>query len=215
MLTVRLPQALEDRLKQTAAAEKRTKTQVIRALRWKPISRRNAARAAPSTWGPTSSGARVLGRVTCPRPTSMSSGNVFVPNALVDAGPLIALFDKDDKHHSRARDVLARTKATLVTTWPVVTETWHMLDFSAEAQLGMLEWIYRGAARLHLQTEVDLERLIGLTKRYRDRPMDLADASLVLASEQLGLLEIISVDRDFDIYRSGGKKRFVNLFYEE
>ena len=31
MLTVRLPQALEDRLKQAAAAEKRTKTQVIRA----------------------------------------------------------------------------------------------------------------------------------------------------------------------------------------
>jgi hypothetical protein len=30
MLTVRLPQALEDRLKQTAAAEKRTKTEVIR-----------------------------------------------------------------------------------------------------------------------------------------------------------------------------------------
>jgi predicted nucleic acid-binding protein len=136
-----------------------------------------------------------------------------VPNALVDAGPLIALFDKDDKHHTRAREVLARTKATLVTTWPVVTETWHMLDFSADAQTNFLEWVFRGGAKLHLQTEVDLERIIGLTKRYRDRPMDLADASLVLASEQLGLLKIISIDQDFDIYRSGGKKRFENLFW--
>jgi predicted nucleic acid-binding protein len=136
-----------------------------------------------------------------------------VPNVLVDAGPLIALFDKDDKHHARARDVLARTRATLVTTWPVVTETWHMLDFSADAQTNLLEWMYRGGARLHQQAEVDLERIIGLTKRYRDRPMDLADASLVLASEQLGLLEIISIDRDFDIYRSGGKRRFANLFF--
>ena len=136
-----------------------------------------------------------------------------MPNALVDAGPLIALFDKDDKYHARARKVLARTKATLVTTWPVVTETWHMLDFSADTQVNFLEWVYRGGAKLHLQNEVDLERIIGLTMRYRDRPMDLADASLVLASEQLGLLQIISIDQDFDIYRSGGKKRFENLFH--
>lgn len=136
-----------------------------------------------------------------------------MPSVLVDAGPLIALFDKDDEHHTSTRKVLARTKATLVTTWPVVTETWHMLDFSAEAQFDFLEWIYRGAARLHLQSDVDLERIIALTRRYRDRPMDLADASLVLASEQLGVVQIISLDRDFDIYRSGGKKRFDNLFY--
>ena len=136
-----------------------------------------------------------------------------MPNALVDAGPLIALFDRDDKHHQRTREVLARAKATLVTTWPVVTETWHMLDFSAAAQLDFLEWVYRGGARLHLQNDVDLERIIGLTRRYADRPMDLADASLVLASEQLGLLQVISLDRDFDIYRSAGRKRFENLFY--
>jgi predicted nucleic acid-binding protein len=43
--------------------------------------------------------------------------------------------------------------------------------------------------------------------------MDLADASLVAASERLGVLQIISLDRDFDIYRSGDKKRFENLFY--
>jgi hypothetical protein len=108
---------------------------------------------------------------------------------------------------------LQRTKAILVTTWPVVTETWHMLDFSAHAQLDFLQWVYRGGARLHLQNDVDFERIISLTRRYADRPMDLADASLVLASEQLGLLQIISIDRDFDIYRSAGKRRFENLFY--
>jgi predicted nucleic acid-binding protein len=136
-----------------------------------------------------------------------------VPNALIDAGPLIALFDRDDKYHAGTRELLARTKATLVTTWPVVTETWHMLDFSSDAQLDFLQWVFRGGARLHPQSELDLERIIALTKRYRDRPMDLADASLVAASERLGVLQIISLDRDFDIYRSGDKKRFENLFY--
>ena len=136
-----------------------------------------------------------------------------MPSVLVDAGPLIALFDRDDKHHTRARKVLARTKATLFTTWPVVTETWHMLDFSADAQLDFLQWVYRGGAKLHLQNDVDLERIIALIRRYGDRPMDLADASLVLASEQLGMVQIISIDQDFDIYRSAGKKRFENLFY--
>ena len=70
-----------------------------------------------------------------------------------------------------------------------------------------------GGAKLHLQNDVDLERIIALIRRYGDRPMDLADASLVLASEQLGMVQIISIDQDFDIYRSAGKKRFENLFY--
>ena len=88
-----------------------------------------------------------------------------------------------------------------------------MLDFSTDAQLDLLEWICRGGARLHELKSLDLERFIALTRRYRDRPMDLADASLLVASEQLGVLQIISIDRDFDIYQRSEKKPLENIFY--
>ena len=61
-------------------------------------------------------------------------------NTLIDAGPLIALFDKDDKYHKTVLDVLSHAQTVLVTTWPVITETCHLLDFSVDAQLDFLEW---------------------------------------------------------------------------
>ena len=57
----------------------------------------------------------------------------------------------------------------------------------------------------------DLERMIALTKKYQDRPMDLADASLVVTSEKLGIRQVISIDRDFDIYRRADKKQIENI----
>jgi hypothetical protein len=46
---------------------------------------------------------------------------------LVDAGPLVALFDPRDEQHQRCRDVVAALTDTLVTTDPVLTEAFYML----------------------------------------------------------------------------------------
>ena len=40
-----------------------------------------------------------------------------------------------------------------------------------------------------------------LMEKYQDRPMDLADASLVAAAERLGIRQVFTVDGDFQIYR--------------
>ncbi len=134
-------------------------------------------------------------------------------STLVDAGPLIALFDGHDRHHARILEILRQTRAGLITTWPVVTETCHMLDFSVDAQLDFLEWAYRGGVHVHELRGTDLERIITLTRGYRDRPMDLADASLLVASETLDVRQIISMDSDFDIYRRADRRPLENLFY--
>ena len=135
-------------------------------------------------------------------------------NALIDAGPLIALFDKDDKYHNRVREYLSHTQKTLVTTWPVITETCHMLDFSVDAQLDFLEWAYRGGLQIYELGSNDLERVIALTRKYRDRPMDLADASLIVTSEILGIKQIIAIDRDFEIYRRADKRQVENILFK-
>ena len=132
-------------------------------------------------------------------------------STLIDAGPLIALFDKDDKYHKTVVDFLSKITTALFTTWPVMTETCHMLDFSVDAQLDFLEWASQGGLHIHDLGSADLERMIALTRKYQDRPMDLADASLVVTSEKLGIRQIISIDRDFDIYRRADKKQLENI----
>jgi predicted nucleic acid-binding protein len=131
---------------------------------------------------------------------------------LIDAGPLIALFDADDRYHKHAVGFLKQSSAELNTTWPVVTETCHMLDFSRDAQIGFLEWVHRDGLRIHELHAGSLARIIELTRKYHDRPMDLADASLVVASEALGILDVISIDSDFNIYRRGDGRAIRNLF---
>ena len=105
------------------------------------------------------------------------------------------LFLSFDKNHQRVRELLARTKTDLVTTWPVMTETCHMLDFRVDAQLSFLEWMQPGALQLHELRATDLQRIINLTRDYRDRPMDLADASLLVTSETLDVRQIIRADK--------------------
>lgn len=133
-------------------------------------------------------------------------------NTLIDAGPLIALFDKSDKYHQRARSTLKQGDVRLTTTWPVITEASHMLDFDVRAQLGLLQWIYRGGVSIHEIDTDGLHRVIALTEKYQDRPMDLADATLVVAAEDTGIREILSIDSDFLIYRTRNKESIVNIF---
>jgi len=131
--------------------------------------------------------------------------------ALIDAGPLIALFDKTDNYHSHVMSFLAANKYRFVSTIAVITETMHMLDFNVNVQLDFLEWVSRGGITLHEITGDDFPEIIRLTRKYADVPMDFADATLMVTAEKLGIRKIISIDSDFDIYRLPGKTRIENI----
>ena len=72
----------------------------------------------------------------------------------------------------------------LVSTWPVITEASHMLSFSTQVQINLLEWIHRGGLNLTSIEQKELIRLMELCQKYDDVPMDLADASLMVAAEK-------------------------------
>ena len=122
-------------------------------------------------------------------------------STLVDAGPLIALFDKDDRYHSQVLIFLKKYKERLITTWPVITEAIHMLSFSIEAQKSCLRWIKRRGLFIFDLSNDHIERLIELMDKYSDLPMDLADASLWVASEELLTVRIATIDSDYKVYR--------------
>ncbi|MEQ8907441.1 pilus assembly protein [Ekhidna sp.] len=133
-------------------------------------------------------------------------------NTLIDAGPLIALFDRSDQYHLKAVRFLEEYEGYLWTTWPVLTEASHMLDFSITAQSSLLEWIDRGGLRIYELKEAHITRIKQLTNKFSDVPMDLADASLVVVSKLSGYDEIISIDSDFYIYRDIRNKYLTNIF---
>ncbi|MDR1257536.1 MAG: PIN domain-containing protein [Spirochaetaceae bacterium] len=132
---------------------------------------------------------------------------------LVDAGPLIALFDRDDRYHGAIKEFLAKGSYRFVSTAAVLTEVSYMLNFSVGAQVDFFEWILKKGVVLCDVESGGIPRVIQLIQKYSDRPMDFADATLVLAAEKTGIRAIISIDSDFDIYRLPGRERIHNIFY--
>lgn len=93
----------------------------------------------------------------------------------------------------------------------------YFLDFSAAAQCNFLDWLHAG--HVHALIEInalepsDLPGLAALIRKDSDRPMDLADASLVWLGERTGVTDIITFDRaDFAVYRTSKRKSFKNRF---
>lgn len=128
---------------------------------------------------------------------------------LVDAGPLIALINRRDPHHDDCVKTLAQIRSPLKTVWPALTEAIYLLGSSWFAQKALWSRVELGALSLLPLDESDAPRLRELMERYRDQPMDLADAALVRVAEREGLTEIFTLDRrHFAVYRPGARRRF-------
>ncbi len=130
---------------------------------------------------------------------------------LIDAGPLIALFDSSERHHRKIRAFLKANPYRFVSTIAVFTEVCHMLDFNVNAQRDFYEWVMCKGVIIGDINQNDMPRIVELTGKYSDIPMDFADATLVIVAEKTGIREIISLDKDFDIYRLPGKEQIHNV----
>ena len=127
---------------------------------------------------------------------------------LVNTGPLVAIANKRDKFHLGCLEYLKNYRGRLLTTWAVVTEFAHMAD-SIGATLPLYHWIERGGLDLMPLGREELVTAIDWIERYADRPMDLADASLVVAALKTGCTKVWTLDRaDFETCRLPGRKRF-------
>ena len=150
--------------------------------------------------------------------SNASYAHSWMLNVLVDTGPLVALFNQRDHHHSRAVDFFRSHGENLRchTTWEVVSEVAYFLNYSADAQADFLEWLHASHIRAFMTIASlapdDLPGLSTMMRKYADRPMDLADASLVCLADKISVTDIITVDRaDFAVYRTAKQKPFRNL----
>lgn len=133
---------------------------------------------------------------------------------IADTGFWLALANPRDRFHHHATDVGKSLQEDLITTWPVLTETCHLLmtRLHLAAQLSFMEKAKLGWFHVFTMTPQYTSRIYELMVRYRDLPMDLADASLVILAEELGHGNILSTDqRDFNAYRWKQHHPFNNL----
>lgn len=124
---------------------------------------------------------------------------------LIDAGPLVALIDVGDPHHaSSVAAVDALPPAPFLVTWPCFTEAMYLPGSVGGHRFRAALWQWRALGRLTLHdlTAEEIGRMISLMDRYRDVPMDLADASIVAAAESVPGAQILTLDSDFFIYRA-------------
>ncbi len=133
---------------------------------------------------------------------------------IADTGFWLALADRNDRYHAPAVDALAGLRERLITTWPVVTETCHMLAsrLGADAVLAFIASARQEAFAMFSLEPAHFPEIERLMTKYRELPMDLADASLVILAQELGSGRILSTDRrDFRTYRWKSRRPFSNL----
>ena len=127
--------------------------------------------------------------------------------ALVDTGPLVALFVRNDPDHARVSAWLRAFRGRLLTTWPVLTEVCHFL--TPEVVLRFLRWVDAGGVAVIEIPPEELAQVIRAMEKYLDRPMDLADGSLVWLAGRSGVRDILTVDKgDFAVFRTPQGKPF-------
>jgi predicted nucleic acid-binding protein len=130
---------------------------------------------------------------------------------LVDASAFIALLDEDDAAHERCSETLRRLQDPLVTACPAVAEAMHMLADIPRGTERLCELLAEGGVQILELHSNDFRRIKELMVKYRDLPMDFADAALVRVAERDGLTRIITFDSDFRVYRLPRRGRFTVL----
>jgi uncharacterized protein len=125
--------------------------------------------------------------------------------AIVDTGPLVAFFDRAERHHAWVVARIEELEPPLLFCEPVLTEAMYLLaryPRAADALLGLLQ---NGALRVAFQIEDNAEALRRLLQKYRDTPMSLADACIVRMAEIHDRHDVLTLDSDFAVYRKHGR----------
>jgi uncharacterized protein len=131
------------------------------------------------------------------------------PRGLIDTGALLALLDRDDRWHEPCVRAFEHARLPLATTAAVLAELFHLLGDGWREQRAAFELLRSGAIVVAPIADGDVSALQALMERYRDRPMDFADATLVHIGSRLGVVDILTIDHDdFETYRMDGRRKF-------
>lgn len=122
----------------------------------------------------------------------------------IDSGPMVALVNRHEPNHEKAKKFMAgQPSGPATTVWPALTEAMYFLGKAGGIYAQDRLWVLLAAGRilLHTSSPAEVARMEALMRKYADLPMDLADAAIVAAVEVTGDRRVFSFDTDFHVYR--------------
>jgi uncharacterized protein len=134
---------------------------------------------------------------------------------LLDTGVIVALLDGSEQNHAACVKAVEDAAAPLITCEAVISESCYLLRRQSGAAEAILENVREGVFQIPFLLSQAANSLQRLFRKYRDRQMDLADACLIHLADELQTGDILTLDRDFEVYRWGANKRFRLLLKSE
>jgi uncharacterized protein len=125
---------------------------------------------------------------------------------IVDAGPIVAFFDRKDECHRWARERFSQFEG-FETCDAVLSEACARLAYMRFDQTAAVRLVDEGALNLTFNTGYNIGRILALMEKYSDQPMDFADACLVAMSEEHDDSLVVTLDKDFKFYRRRGRDK--------
>jgi uncharacterized protein len=139
---------------------------------------------------------------------STSNENIHA-SGLIDTGAILALLDNKDRWHERCLEAYQSLRVPLATSAAVLTEFFYLAGIRLRQPGAALGFIRSGVVTVLSIDDTDLPSLDHLMRRYADRPMDFADATLVHLARREQLSTVFTIDHDdFETYRIEGRRRF-------
>jgi uncharacterized protein len=131
-----------------------------------------------------------------------------VKPVLLDAGVIVALLDRGERFHQACAGTVRSLESPLITCEAVITESCFLLRGLPGAPEAVIENVVAGIFQLPFQLSRDAIAVKRVLRKFRDRKIDLADACLIRLADEFETADILTLDKDFEIYRWGRNKPF-------
>jgi predicted nucleic acid-binding protein len=129
-----------------------------------------------------------------------------VSHVIADTGPLVAYFDRDSEFHEWTRDRFRELTDPLHSCQPVLTEALFMLKRGGIDPDLILALVERGELVCEFDVRSEIAPLRRLLRKYCDLPATLADVCLVRMTELQKDSVVLTLDRDFLVYRRNARQ---------
>lgn len=127
---------------------------------------------------------------------------------LLDTGVIVALLDRDERHHLQCVEVVSDIVGPLATCEAVIAESCYLLRRTHGAPEAVIRNVANGVFQTPVRLVDQTASIEKLLKKYRNVPMDLADACLVDLADQIDTGQILTLDSDFETYRWRSRRKF-------
>jgi uncharacterized protein len=127
---------------------------------------------------------------------------------LLDTGVIVALLDRSEKFHRQCAEAVRKLDAPLITCEAVLAESCYLVRNLPGAPEAIIANAAEGIFQIPFQLSREAVAVRTILRKYQDRAIALADACLIQLANEFETGDVLTLDKDFEIYRWGRNRAF-------